>query len=295
MLFDRFVFVLFLLFCYNWFLLGCLYDSSVKYTPIIIMVLSLCIVCVITMLQLQIIVKQKKLKLNEKWATIVWSLVHIVICLLILSDGMEIANILVIGMISGLLMTTVIVVVGTCSCYVIMLNGLEWYSHLHLTCICFWVVVQFMSIRLPAKDLSHTTTVPIVAMSILRLVEYIPHGCSWSFVIESCLWVVCIILHVVCYAGGMSKISFFWGTTVTVMGLIIFNRYFYAALLMVSLPFITIPLLLYFIIQCKRGSTFKNTFLEICILYEKWTAVPIPELLPLEVNVENETDWDERL
>ena len=187
MLFDRFVFVLFLLFCYNWFLLGYLYDSSVKYTPIVIMVLSLCIVCIITLLQLQIIVKQKVLKLNEKWATIVWSLVHIVICLLLLSDGMELANILVIGMISGLLLTAIIVVVGTCSCYVIMLNGLEWYSHLHLTCICFWIVVQFMSIRLPATELQYTTTIPIVAMTILRFVEYVPEGCSWSFLWESCL------------------------------------------------------------------------------------------------------------
>jgi len=295
MLFDRFVFVLFLLFCYNWFLLGYLYDSSVKYTPIVIMILSLCIVCVITLLQLQIIVKQKVLKLNEKWATIVWSVVHIIICLLILSDGLEIANILVIGMISGLLLTTIIVVVGTCSCYVIMLNGLEWYSHLHLTCICFWIVVQFMSIRLPATDLTYTTTVPIVAMFTLRLVEYIPEGCSLSFILESGLWLICIVLHIVCYTGGMSQISFFWGTTVTITGLIIFNRYFYAALLMASLPFITIPFLIYFIIQCQKGATFKDTFLKMCTLYEEWTAIPIPELLPLEMHVESETDWSERL
>ena len=244
-------------------------------------------------MQLQIIVKQKILKLNEKWATIVWSTVHIIICLLILADGMEIANILVIGMISGLLMTIVIVVVGTCSCYVIMLNGLEWYSHLHLTCLCFWIVVQFMSIRLPINDLAYTATVPIVAMAILRVVEHVTDGCSRSVVIESCLWTMCIILHIACYTGGMSEISFFWGTSVTVTGLIIFNRYFYAALLMVSLPFISIPFLMYFLIRYQKGSTFNTIFMDMCILYEKWTAVPDEELLPLELVMEDGADWGE--
>ena len=124
MLFDRFVFVLYLLFCYNWFLLGYLYDSPIKYTPIILLTLSLTIVCFITLLQLQMIIHQKRFKQNEKWATIAWSVVHIILCLLLMVDGLEIANIIVVGMMAGMLLTAVIVVVGTCSCYVIMLNGI---------------------------------------------------------------------------------------------------------------------------------------------------------------------------
>ena len=197
MLFDRFVFVLYLLFCYNWFLLGYLYDSPIKYTPIILLTLSLTSICFITLLQLQLIIHHKRFKQNEKWATIAWSVVHIIICLLLMVDGLEIANIIVVGMMAGMLLTTVIVVVGTCSCYVIMLNGLEWYSHLHLTCICFWILVQFMSIRLPVIELSYTTTIPIVAMAILRGAESITGDCTWYFMGECCMWCLCIILHIV--------------------------------------------------------------------------------------------------
>jgi hypothetical protein len=294
MLFDRFIFVLYLLFSYNWFLLGYEYDSGLKYAPIAILLLSLCIVSVITLMQLQFVVKQTRFQSHEIWATVLWSFVHITICILILCDAMELANILVIGMILGLLLSVVIITVGTCSCYVIMLNGIEWYSHLHLTCISFWILIQFMDVRLPSTELHYTSTVAIISMFILRMVEAYFHFMDNNVIIEAILWSTCIALHIIYDTNGMTKLTFFWGTTVTLAGLIVFNKYLFAALTMISLPFIIIPIFVYIVYRWKHGSTFEHTFKDLTKIYEHWTATPQPEILPFEIE-ETEEDWQQSL
>lgn len=292
MIFDRFIFILYLLFSYNWFLLGYEYESPVKYMPIVLMALSLAISGVIAIFQLQIVIKQKVVAPHERWGGMLWSMVHISICLLILSDALELANILVIGMISGLLLTGVIVTVGTCSCYVIMLNGVEWYSHLHLTCITFWILVQFMDVRLPSTEIHYTTSVAISSMAFLRGAEIYFHKIETPVLIELVLWITCVVLHIVYDTGGMDKITFFWGTSLTISALIIFNRYTFAAITIVSLPFITFPIILYFIVQCRRGTPFEQSFENLEKTYDSWMAEP--ETIPFEID-EIEEDWDSTL
>ena len=290
MLFDRFIFVLYILFNYIWFLIGYEYDSPLKYTPIILLFLSLGMTCIITLLQIQIILKQYRFKSHEIWATVLWSVIHMFICVLIIADALEMANILVIGMISGLLLTAIIITVGTCSCYVIMLNGEEWYAHVHLTCISFWILVQFMNVRLPSSELHYTTSVPIACMALLRMVEFYFEGFDRKTILEALLWVICIFLHVFSESGGMTKLTFLWGSVVTLIGIIIFNKYVFASITIISLPFIAIPICFYVLEKKRQGVAFEKTFQQLSNLYEKWTAVPENEHLPFETE-ETDEDW----
>ena len=289
MLFDRFVFVLYLLFCYNWFLLGSQYELSLKYIPIISLLGTLACICVITLLQLQTVVRQDAIKQHEKWETIVWSVIHMLFCILIVADGLEAANIVVIGLIVGILLTGIIVVVGTCACYVIVENGREWTAHVHLTCISFWVMAQYMSFRLPSDDFDYVTTVPVVLMALLRMLDLCEDNERvFRILLEALIWIICIILHIVCH----DHLTFFWGTFVTVTFLIIFNRYFYAALFMAALPFVSVVVLLYLIVKMPTGSSFERTLGSITQMYDEWTAEP--ELLRFEVRFE-EDNFDEHL
>lgn len=289
MLFDRFIFVLYILFCYNWFLLGSQYELTLKYVPIISLLGTLSCICVITLLQLQTVVRQDAIKQHEKWETIVWSGIHMLLCILIIADGLEAANIVVIGLIIGILLTGIIIVVGMCACYVIMENGREWSGHVHLTCISFWIMVQFMSIRLPSPGFDYVTTAPVVLMALLRMLE-LCEGNDDVFRIlrEAFVWVICIVLHVLCTA----KLPFFWGTVVTVTFLIVFNRYFYAALFMAVLPLVSIVVLLYLVFKMPTGSSFERTLRSMTQMYDEWTAEP--DILPLDVDFA-EDDFDEQL
>lgn len=291
MLFDRFIFVLYLLFCYNWFLLGSQYDLSLKYAPIISLLGTLSCICVITLLQLQTVVRQDAIKQHEKWETVVWSGIHMLLCILIIADGLEAANIVVIGLMVGILLTGIIIVVGTCACYVIMENGREWSGHVHLTCISFWVMAQFMSIRLPSGDFDYVTTAPVVLMALLRMMELFEENDSvFRILREAIVWIICIVLHIACH----DNLSFFWGTFVTVSFLIILNKYFYAALFMAALPLVSIVVLLYLLFKMPSGSSFERTLGSITKMYDAWTAEP--ELLPLDIRFdENENDFDEQL
>jgi len=292
MLFDRFVFILYILFCYNWFLLGYLYNIWPAICPMLTMIMSLATVSVVTMLQLQTIMRETPFKQHEKWATVAWSTVHIILSSLIIADSFEAANILVIGLMIGLLLTGVIVVVGTCACYVIMLNGKEWYAHVHMTCISFWVMAQFWSIRLPSEELNYLGTAPIIMMAILRIVSTIEDGLDSRFCAEIVAWIVCIALHLICDQGGLQKETFFWGTCITVTVLILLNKHAKAIAFMFALPFVTLALGIYFLLARKRGQSFQTMLENARRAYEVYTQEP--DLLPFDVEFDPE-DFDERL
>jgi len=256
------------------------------------MIMSLATVSVVTMLQLQTIMRETPFKQHEKWATVAWSTVHIILSSLIIADSFEAANILVIGLMIGLLLTGVIVVVGTCACYVIMLNGKEWYAHIHMTCISFWVMAQFWSIRLPSEELNYLGTAPIIMMAILRIVSTIEDGLDSRFCAEIVAWIVCIALHLICDQGGLQKETFFWGTCITVTVLILLNKHAKAIAFMFALPFVTLALGIYFLLARKRGQSFQTMLENARRAYEVYTQEP--DLLPFDVEFDPE-DFDERL
>ena len=210
MLFERFVFVLYLLFVYAWFLLGALYDSEYRYVPLLSMLLTLLSVTVVTMFQLQRIVKRSVMEQADRWSTLAWSLVHMCMSILFLLDSLEWVNVLVVLSVAGLGLTVMIMVVGVCSCYVIILNGRDWAPHIHLTCICFWVLVQYMSVRLPLDGLQYVTTVPVVAMAALRVYEHVEDGVDRWSALEICLWCACIVFHIFLDVGLWSARTFYW-------------------------------------------------------------------------------------
>jgi len=292
MLFDRFVFVLYVLFCYNWFLLGYIYNIWPAIFPMIAMIMSLTTVSVVSMLQLQTIIRETPFKQHEKWATLTWATVHIILSSLIIADSFEAANILVIGLMIGLLLTGVIVVVGTCACYVIMLNGKEWYAHIHMTCISFWVMAQFWSIRLPSDQLNYLGTAPIIMMAILRIVSTIEYAIDGRFCAEIVAWIVCIALHLIGDQGGLQKETFLWGTCITVTVLILLNKHVKAIAFMFALPFVTLALGIYFLLSRKRGQSFRCMLDNARRAYDDYTKEP--DLLPLDVEFGAE-DFDEKL
>ena len=88
MLFKRFLFVLYLLSQYGLFLLGSFYQTPLRLLPLCSIILSMVSIIVITFFQLQRLAKQNIIDSPTQWSTIVWSFVHIFICLnfLLLSD-----------------------------------------------------------------------------------------------------------------------------------------------------------------------------------------------------------------
>ena len=112
MLFRKFVFVLYVLFCDAWFLLGSYYGTSYRFVPLVSMFASLSSICVITLFQLQAMFARERLTDDEKWSTVLWSCLHMFISLLFFVDGLEWANLFVVFCMAGLTMTLVIFIVA---------------------------------------------------------------------------------------------------------------------------------------------------------------------------------------
>lgn len=283
MLFDRFVFVLYILLCYTWFLLGMIYESSIKYFALVILVASLSSIVVVTLFQLQRVLNVNRMSTADKWSTITWCMVHISISILFCVDGLEMANIMVILGLAGFLMTMVIVVVGTCACYVIMREGSDWIAHLHLTCVSFWVVVQYMVVRLPDTSLHYITTVPIVCMAGLRLYE------MWEYdhkYVRLTIWLLCIALHIVRDSGGIEQAPFYWGTCSTASLMALTHPKKIALIL--TLPFLFLSVLLYMLVSLVFCKSVRNSFNFILQLYNEHMSDPQDIILPLDVGDE---DW----
>ena len=297
MLFKKFVFVLYILFCYAWFLLGTFYHMDCRFVPIVSMIASLTSVCVITLFQLQSLFARHRLTDNEKWSTLLWSVFHIFIGVLFVVDGLEWANIFVIFCIAGLVMTFVIFVVGTCSCRVIMNNGKTWYPHVHLTCVAFWTLVQYMALRTPAAVVNTITTVPIACMALTRLVEHQEEvdfsrcrACG-----EAMLWLCCLVFHLLRDLKRIESEIFYWCAVSFILMLCLFSTYVKQLLLLVILPFLLVPLSLYVgLSQCWYGKV-DVAFHEISALYhDMMESSETGLVLPLDEEYD-EGDWSEKL
>ncbi len=241
-------------------------------------------ICIISLLQLQTIIRRDALKQHEKWETIIWSCVNIAFSGLIISDALEWTNIVIIGLLAGIILSGMVAIVGTCACYVIMLNGKEWTPHVHLTCISFWVMSQYMTIRLPTEELNYVTTVPVCLMFILRMVELFEDKTTClSMTKEGTVWVICIILHIFCETEMVSKIVFLWGTSITSTFLIGLNKYTKSILLAFSLPCVSFALAIYIAFKRSIGISTYRTFESITKLYDEWTKEP--ERLPFDIDI----------
>ena len=292
MLFERFVFVLYLLFMYAWFLLGTLYDTDWRFVPLFAIHSTLVSVIVVTLFQLQRIVKHDVDSHADRWSTVAWSAVHIFIPALFMMDGLEWVNVMVVLAIAGFGLTMMIFVVGVCSCYVIILNGRDWAPHIHLTCITFWVLVQYMSVRLPMDGLLYVTTVPSVAMAALRVYENVEDGADVWSVIEWVLWCCCILFHVFLDTGVWSARTFYWCLLTVICIMTTMSRHVSKLVTLCVLPFALVPLGLYTCLRYAQGYRSVDIGGEISKLYDVLTAAKPME--PLEIS-EEEDDFNARL
>ena len=285
MLFDRFIFVLYILFHYTWFLLGTLYEIPFRYCSVISLALSLISVIIVSLFQLQSILHKRLLDTSDKWSSISWSMVHLVICVIFIVDGLEWANPLVIFGLAGLLMSVVIIVVGGCACFVIMQNGKDWHAHIHLTCVSFWVIIQYMTLRL--TEMQCVTVVPIALMSLTRFTE--PETSPK----EVAAWVVCSLLHVFYDARMFGREAFLWSVAAVIM-LMVLNK-IKNIVLMMLLPFGMMIAMLYIFCLLLCGTPVQVPLQNLGKIYNDY-VIPDTSLIiiPFE-STDIDGDWDERL
>jgi len=280
MLFDRFIFVVYILTCYAWFLLGSIYQSSFNIISIVSMTLSMVSIIFISFFQLQTLTTRSRLSDASKWSTIAWATVHMLIGTVFVIHYAQWANVVIILGVLGVLMTIIIVIVGGCACYTIIENGSDWHAHIHLTCISFWVIIQYMCLQLP--DAPNYTFIPIVLMACLRFVELY----SEPKKLEMFGWLTAIALHIL-YNIEMIRETFFWGIVVTLIFLCI--RELKSIVIITALPFILGPLICYIIGRVVLKYPIEKILLELTELYEQ-LFLKEPDLMPFEVNREEE-DW----
>ncbi len=295
MLFERFVFVMYILFSYSWFLLGTIYDTSFRYVPIIALILSLCSIIVVTLFQLQKITRRELLSESDRWSTIVWCIVHIILSICLIADAFELTNVLVIVCIMAIVITIALTTVAICACYVIMLDSDDYRPHVHLSCICFWMSIQYMALRLPIVEFKYVTTIPVVLMWILRLSKHFEDGILYKdSIVENFLFLIITLLHLFSNIGILNAPMFYWGIVTTVCAIIFIGHHVRELLTVIILPIFLLILVIYLCINRLRGiSTYRN-IKKITDIYDEMTSVELELNLPFEED-ENEYDWTEPL
>lgn len=289
MLFDRFVFVVYLLFHYTCFLIGLLYKSSFASWPLLAMSVSLLSIVVVSLYQLQKLVKMSVVGQSDRWSTILWSGIHILLSFLFFCENIQAANILIVLCFSGLILSVIICIVAVCSCYVIIQNSRDWTPHVHLTCVTFWVVVQYMSVQLPMDEISYVTTVPVVAMAGLRVLEHIEDGVDVRSVLEWVLWALCIFFHVCLDFGWWTPYTFYWLLFNFLVFMVLLSGHWRDVCTVVMLPYLLCGLAVYTLYRYSQGYRSNDISSEITKMYEKLTAAP--PLEPFEIGEEG-MDFD---
>jgi len=286
MLFDRFIFVLYILLGYVWFLLGTIYETPFRYLSIVSMMISLTTIIIVSICQLQTLINQSTLKTNDKWSTIGWSFVHVILCGMLCLDGLEWVNPVVIFGLCGLLMTIAIFVVGGCACFVIINNGDDWHAHIHLICILFWVMVQYMDVRLPAVGFHFVTALPIALMTCVRFVEQPGVG-------QMLLWVIALIFHILRDTGDITQETFYWMLTSIVLLMAVVQ---WKNILVIScLPLAGLSVSVWIIARLMCGVPILASARSVTKTYNEIMTQDLePMVIPLDEEY-SEEDWDERL
>jgi len=286
MLLNRFVFVLYLLLGYTWFLLGTYFDSDIRFVSIVSMMLTLVCMIIVCLLQLQLLLRRDPMRIHEKWSTIAWAVQHIVLCTIFCLEGLEWINVVVVMGLCGLLMTATIGVVGGCACFVIMQNGDDWHAHVHLTCITFWVMVQYMSLCFPSDGVFIVTSIPVILMGCIRLFEHVS-------VPQLLLWFACIFLHVLCDCGVLARPVFLWALATVVV--CICSLYGRTMLTLAIIPLAFIPTVVFVLLRMCCGVEASKSVTEVVRLYNELTVRDLePIVLPMDEEYAEE-DWNETL
>ena len=287
MLLNRFVFVVYLLLGYTWFLLGTVFNTAFRYVPVVSMMLTLLCVIFVSLMQLQVLLQRNTMATHDKWSSVAWSVQHLVLCAIFCLDGTEWMNLVVVLGLCGLLMTVTIAMVGGCACFVIMQNGEDWHAHVHLACVSFWVMLQFMAARLPGGGVVIVTTIPVALMACVRLFETPSKS-------QLVLWVVCVALHACRDAGAMSDTIFLCLLAAVVLALsVVYRR---AIVTLVAIPLALFPTLLYIIVRGCCGMRVSTSLDEVVRLYNELTAKDLePVVIPLDDPFPDDDDWNESL
>ena len=148
-----------------------------------------------------------------------------------------------------------------------------------------------MTLRLPIADLQYVTTIPVVLMTLLRVVEHLEEKWSWPAVLECVLFVVAIGLHVCLDMGLIAPPVFYWATTATVCIMIVLSHHLVELLVVIVLPFAVVGLGCYVLLWRLRGIPTRNTLTDVMHLYDEMTA----EELVLTLDGSDDEDWEERL
>ena len=290
MLFDRFVLVLYVMFNYSWLLLGVFYDSTTRIVPLISLLFSMLSVVIVSLFQLQTIVQQQVGDEDDRWSTIAWSSVHLCLCTLFLTDTLELANTLAILLVAGLFVTFVTFSVLIMSCKVIANSSDAWIPHVHLTCVCFWVLVNYLYASLPFK-LPFMTFIPIVLMFFLRLYE--KNESIRYKRMESLLFIIAIMIHISFDLKQITAEHFYQMIVIVIVIMTFVSREIKSMFTIFLLPFLLCGLLIYVFFAILSGQ-----IPTVHQLSEKYNRM-INEnddllILPLDGD-ELEGDWDEKL
>ena len=289
MLFDRFVLVLYVMFNYSWLLLGVFYDSPIRILPLTSLLFSMLSVIIVSLFQLQTIVQQQVGNEDDRWSTISWASVHLCLCTLFFIDTLEFANTLAIFLIAGIFITFTTFVVMVMSCKIIANGSNVWIPHVHLTCVCFWILVNYLYASLPI-NLPFMTFVPVVLMFVLRLYEQNPliYKCM-----ESLLFIIAIVIHI-CFDLKLITAEHFYLLIVIIISIMtVVSREIKSIFTIFSLPFLLCGLFIYSFFAMLSGQT--PTIQQLTEKYNDFVNEN-DDLIVLPLDGEDiEDNWDEHL
>jgi len=289
MLFDRFVLVLYVMFNYSWLLLGVFYDSPIRILPLTSLLFSMLSVIIVSLFQLQTIVQQQVGNEDDRWSTISWASVHLCLCTLFFIDTLEFANTLAIFLIAGIFITFTTFVVMVMSCKIIANGSNVWIPHVHLTCVCFWILVNYLYASLPI-NLPFMTFVPVVLMFVLRLYEQNPliYKCM-----ESLLFIIAIVLHICFDLKQITAEHFYQLVVIIIIIMIIVSGELKRIFTIFSLPFLLCGLFIYSLFAMLSGQT--PTIQQLTERYNEFVNEN-DDLVVLPLDGEDiEDNWDEHL
>jgi hypothetical protein len=269
-----------------WFLLGTLYETPFRYLSVVSMMISLTTIIIVSICQLQTLVNQATLKTNDKWSTIGWSFVHVALCGMLCIDGLEWVNPVIIFGLCGLLMTLAIFVVGGCACFVIINNGDDWHAHIHLICILFWVMMQYMGVRLPATGFHFVTSLPIALMTCVRFVEQPGAG-------QMLLWITALIFHILRDTGDIAQQTFYWLLTSVVLLMVVVQ--WKNIIVITCLPLAGLSVSAWIMGNAICGVPIRDSLRSVKKMYNEIMTQDLETMvIPLEEEY-SEENWDERL
>jgi hypothetical protein len=251
MLFDRFVLVLYVMFNYSWLLLGVFYDSPIRILPLTSLLFSMLSVIIVSLFQLQTIVQQQVGDEDDRWSTISWASVHLCLCTLFLIDTLELANTLAIFLVAGIFITFTTFAVMIMSCKIIANGSNVWIPHVHLTCVCFWILVNYLYASLPI-NLPFMTFVPVVLMFVLRLYEQnlLIYKCM-----ESLLFFIALVIHISFDLKLITAEHFYLLIVIIISIMTVVSREFKSIFTIFSLPFLLCGLFIYSFFAMLSGQT----------------------------------------